>query len=412
MNRHFKAAKVSDHVHWVGAIDWNIRDFHGYTTDRGTTYNAYLILADKVTLIDTVKAPFRDELMGRIASVIDPKKIDYIISDHSEMDHTGSLPDVIDFIQPEKVFASTMGVKALHSHFHRDLDIEPVKTGDTLSLGNMNLHFIETRMIHWPDSMFSYLDADNLLFSQDGFGMHLASGDRFADEICEGKLKFESAKYYANILMPFSQIIASALKNLLDAKLNIDIIAPDHGPIWRKHPEIIIDLYSHWSVKHPTNRAVVMYDTMWHSTEYLAKAICEGLVDGGAVPALMSLEVNNRSDVATEILESSALVVGTSTLNNNMLPRVADVLTYLKGLKPSGLIGAVFGSYGWSGEATGQVEEILKSMKVEIVSDTVKANYVPTDENLDAAFALGRKVADKLLENPECDCAVRRFSVD
>lgn len=394
----YKAIKVSEHVYWVGAIDWTIRDFHGYTTKRGSTYNAYLIMADKITLIDTVKAPFKDELLSRIASVIDPDRIDYIISNHSEMDHSGCLAEIIREVNPEKVYASTMGAKTLKEHFAIDREIISLKDGSELSLGNMTLQIMETRMLHWPDSMFSYLAEDKLLFSQDAFGMHLASMERFSDEVDEAVLDYEAATYYANILLPYSQLILNLLDKVGKSGLDIQIIAPDHGPVWRRDLGKILGLYKQWAEQKPTNKAVVLFHTMWHSTELMARAIEEGLIAGGAHVKVMSMGSFHRSDVAYEILEAGALIAGSSTLNNNMLPAMADVLTYLKGLKPKNLIGAAFGSYGWSGEAALQIQDILQGMKVGLAGEPVKAKYVPGDEALETCYALGRTVAEKLQE--------------
>lgn len=394
----FKAVKVTDDVYWVGAIDWAIRDFHGYSTERGTTYNAYLILADKITLIDTVKAPFKDEMFSRIASVIDPKEIDIIVSNHSEMDHTGALPEAIEVIQPDKVFASKMGVKALAAHFHMDREIIAVKDGETISLGNKNLSCFETRMVHWPDSMVTYLAEDEILFSQDGFGMHLASDERFADEISNEILEQEALKYYANILMPLSSLISATLKKIAGLGVPIKIIASDHGPIWRKNPEKILESYSRWAEQKPTNRAVIVYDTMWKSTETMAQAVNEGLVAEGIHVSLMPLKSFHRSDIVPEVLLSGALLVGSPTLNNGIFPSVVGFLSYLKGLKPRNLIGAAFGSYGWSGEAVGQMTQALRDMKVEVVNDGVKLQYVPDEEALSKCFSLGRDVAKKLKE--------------
>ncbi|MFC1888500.1 FprA family A-type flavoprotein [Thermodesulfobacteriota bacterium] len=397
MSGPFKAVKVTDSVYWVGAIDWAIRDFHGYSTSRGTTYNAFLILADKITLIDTVKAPFKDEMLSRIASVVDPGKIDIIISNHSEMDHSGCLFDVIEAVKPEKVFASLMGVKALSAHFHRDDEVEALKDGDTLSLGNMTLSFLETRMLHWPDSMFTYLAEERLLFSQDGFGMHLATTERFADEIDEEVLLWEGAKYFANILLPFSPFVLKLLDRVEGLDLVIDIVAPDHGPIWRKDIDRVLALYSGWASRRPTAKAVVTYDTMWQSTALMARTICEGLTTGGATAKLLPLASSHRSDVATEILDAGALLVGSPTMNNHLFPTVADVLTYLKGLRPRNLVGAAFGSHGWSGEGAKQAEEMLTTMNVEMLG-TIQTQYVPDDETLGRCFSLGELVAKRLLE--------------
>jgi len=392
----FKAYPISKHVYWVGAIDWGLREFHGYSTSRGSTYNAYLIIDDKVTLIDTVKKSFEHELMARISSVIDPGKIDYIISNHSEMDHSGSLPSVIRKTRPEKVFASKMGVKALGAHFGSMDVVEAVENGASLSLGSKKLHFLETRMLHWPDSMVSYLEGERLLFSQDAFGMHLATPRLFVDDNSWDVVRFESAKYYANILLPYSQIIPKALEKLQATGWDIGIIASDHGPFWRDDISTIIDLYTQWSIQEPTNKAVIVYDTMWRSTELMAHAIADGITDGGAVPVVLPLSSVSRSDVATEILEAGALLVGSPTINNNIFPSLADTLTYLRGLKPKNLIGAAFGSYGWSGEAQNQLEDYLREMNIEIVSDPLKVNYVPTSENLTECRNLGLSIAEKL----------------
>lgn len=394
MTQPLRAVRVSEHVYWVGAIDWNIRDFHGYLTDQGTTYNAYLVVADKITLIDTVKAPFKDELLARVASVVDPTSIDYIISNHSELDHSGCLPEVIEAVRPEKVFASTMGVKHLDAHFRLGSRVTAVADGQELSLGNMKLSFVETRMLHWPDSMLSYLPEEEVLFSNDAFGMHLASGRRFDDEV--SGWEHQAAKYYANILMPLSPLVARALEKVTLLGIKIGTIAPDHGPIWRKDPGRIIQLYSQWASRKLTRKAVVAYDTMWQSTATMARAIGEGLFAGGADPRVMCLKSSHRSDVVTELLDAGALVVGSSTLNNNMLPEMADLLTYVKGLKPKGLIGGAFGSYGWSGESVGQVRESLAAMGVETPEPDVKARFVPDDQALEQCFNLGFALAKRL----------------
>jgi flavorubredoxin len=389
----YKAVKITDRVWWVGAIDWNIRDFHGYTTRRGSTYNAYLVMADKITLMDTVKAPFREEMLSRIASVVDPKKIRYIISNHSEMDHTGCLPEIIDMIRPEKVFASPMGVKTLQELFHRPAEIVPLKDGSRLSLGNATLDFLETRMLHWPDSMFSYLQEDRLLFSQDGFGMHLATSERFDDEIDPAVLEFEAATYYANILLPYSPLVLKLLERVAASGLAIDVIAPDHGPVWRKDLKGILARYGRWAAQKPEAKAVVVYATMWKSTEKMARAMAEGLAEGGLRVKLMNMDEVHRSDVAYETLEAGALCAGSSTLNNNLLPQMADVLTYLKGLRPANLLGCAFGSYGWSGESAKQVQEYLEDTKVNIVGEAIRVKHVPDRDTLARCFEQGRQVA-------------------
>ena len=397
--QNFRAVKVTDRVYWVGVIDWALRNFHGYTTHEGSTYNAYLILADKVTLVDTCKYPFREELMARIASVIDPSRIDYIVSNHSEMDHSGSLGWVMERVKPQKVFASIMGAKALKEHFHWDVDVVPVKTGDTLDLGNMKLFFIETRMLHWPDSMFSYLEDEGVLFSQDAFAMHLASSCLFADELDRGLVERETATYYANILMPYSPLVLKLLDQVRKMGLKPKVVATDHGPIWRREEDItwIFQQYEKWALQKPTKKAVIAYDTMWGSTDLMARTMADGLAAGGAQVKLTPISGSKRSDVATEVLEAGALLVGSPTLNNNIFPSVADVLTYLKGLRPQNLMGAAFGSYGWSGESVKQVREILEAMKVDVVGE-VKSKYVPAKEVLQECYNLGLQIAQRLEE--------------
>jgi len=355
----FEAIKVDDYVFWVGAVDWDIRDFHGYATPRGTTYNAYLILADKVTLIDTVKAPFMPEMLSRVASVVELSAVDYIISNHAEMDHSGGLVEAIRLMNPEKVFASTRGVKALAEHFNLDQPITAVTDGESLSLGDMTLTFLETPMVHWPESMVTLLDKGGVLFSQDAFGMHLASTERFDDELDSALLEYEAARYYANIILPLSATVVKQLQE-------------------------------------PTNKAVIVYDTMWQSTALMARAIGEGVAEGGVSVKLMPLSGSHRSDVVTELLDAGALLVGSPTLNGNMLPRVADLLTYLKGLKPKNLIGTSFGSYGWAGKAVGQVQQQLQQIGVELVTEGIEAKYVPDAEALSRCRDLGLEVARRL----------------
>jgi flavorubredoxin len=397
MKNIYSAVKVSEHVYWVGAIDWTIRDFHGYTTPHGSTYNAYLVMADEITLIDTVKKPFMDEMLSRIKSVVDPSKIKYIISNHSEMDHSGCLPEVMDLIKPKKVFASAIGTKTLKELFHDQREIIPVKDGEILSLGNMELTFMETRMIHWPDSMFTYLAKDQFLFSQDAFGMHLATLERFADELPAAILEYEAATYYANIVLPYSPIVLKALDKVAASGLKIKIIAPDHGPIWRKDLGRIIELYKQWASQKPTAKAVVVYATMWHSTEKMARAISEALAQAGIKVKLLSMNETHRSEVVYEVLSAGALIVGSPTLNNNILPQMADVMTYLKGLKPANLIGAAFGSYGWSGESVKDLEGLLKEMKVEIVAEAVSVKNVPDSGILEKCSELGKTIAAELI---------------
>ena len=390
------AVKISNNVYWVGAVDWNIRDFHGYQTKRGSTYNAYLVLAEQATLIDTVKAPFKNEMLSRINSVIDPREIEIIVSNHAEMDHTGCLPDIIREVKPKAVYASAMGAKVLKELYDLPQEVLPVKDEDSLSLGNLNLTFLETRMLHWPDSMFTYLEDDQLLFSQDAFGMHYASSERFDGNLSPSILEYEASTYYANILLPYSALVSKLIQRVVSSGLSIKVIAPDHGPIWRKNPQWIIEKYKTWSDQKPTSKAVIVYGSMWRSTELMARAIAEGLACHGIDVKFMCMDNCHRSDVMYELLDAAAVVIGSSTLNNNMLPQIADVTTYMKGLKPRNLLGFAFGSYGWSGEAAVQIDAIMKEMGVELTGEALRAKNVPTEAILKECYERGEVLAEKI----------------
>jgi flavorubredoxin len=397
-NSGFSAVKVSEHVWWVGAVDWALRDFHGYSTERGSTYNAYLVMGERPILIDTVKAPYRDEMLARIASVVDPNEIECIVSHHSEMDHSGSLPQVIDLIKPQKVYASQMGVKDLTGQLRGLGEITEVKDGETLRLGGLDFTFLETRMLHWPDSMISYLREDELVFSQDGFGMHLATPKLFADENDPAVLLCEGKRYYANILLPYSPLVLKLLDRIRSLGISIKTIAPDHGPVWRKDLDVLLGRYAKWATQKPENRAVVIYDTMWQSTAVMARSIADGLREGGSDVSLIPMQCMTRADVATDLLCAGAVAVGSPTINNGMFPTLADSLTYVRGLKPKNLIGVAFGSYGWSGEATAQIEEYFRQMKVDIVAPALKFKFVPDAAALIQCREFGRSLAAKLRE--------------
>jgi len=388
-----QATEIAKNMYWVGVVDWGIRDFHGYSTPDGSTYNAYLLVDEKTVLFDTAKKGFSGELLDHIRQIVEPEKIDYIVVNHVEMDHTGCLPEIIDIVKPEKIICSANGKKALLAHFHRDdWPYEVVGTGQTLNTGTKTIKFIETRMLHWPDSMFSYIEEDRLLISQDAFGQHWATSERFDDEVDSSELMYQSGRYYANILLPYSTLIQKLLSDVKQLGLEVDIIAPDHGLIWRSEPAKIIESYDQWSRQVSRNKALVVYDTMWRSTEMMAKSVADGLQREGVSVKLMDLEGSHRSDIMTELLDAKAVVFGSSTLNNGMLPRMADLLAYMKGLRPSGKIGAAFGSYGWGGEAVKLINGILEEMKFEIADPGVRVNYVPTLDDLEKCVELGSKI--------------------
>lgn len=394
-----QSTEIKNNIHWVGAVDWGVRDFHGYSTPEGSTYNAYLVRDEKTVLFDTVKKPFAGELVRRISEVIDPQAIDYIVVNHVELDHTGALPEIVELVRPEKIICSSQGKKALLAHFHReDWPYEVVKTGDEIGIGSRTIRFIETRMLHWPDSMFSYIPEDRLLISQDGFGQHWATSERFDDEVDASELMYQARKYYANILLPYSPMVQRLLADVKGQGLEIDMIAPDHGLIWRSGVAGIISAWDEWSRQVTTDKALVVYDTMWQSTHAMAKAVAEGLQAEGIGVKVMSLDACHRSDVITELLDAKAVVLGSSTLNNNMLPRMADLLCYMKGLRPASKVAAAFGSYGWGGEAVKLINAAFEEMKFDVIDPGVKANYVPTEEDLARCAELGRSVARRTQE--------------
>jgi flavorubredoxin len=390
------AVELVPGVYWVGAIDWTMRDFHGYSTEAGSTYNAFLIVDDQVTLVDTVKKGFVPEMMTRISDIIEPEKISYIISNHVEMDHSGSLAEVVDRVKPEKLFCSPQGKAGLSRHFKADWPFVEVKTGSELSLGRYNLAFLETPMLHWPDSMMTYLKEEQVLFSSDAFGAHLASSARFDDQL-PANYGYELKKYYANILMPMGTLVTKLLKQVDEMGLQFNIIAPDHGLIYRKDPGMVLEAYRRWAAGETEAKALVIYDTMWHSTEMLAEALVQGLMDAGVEAQLHHLRRTHYSDIVAELLEAGLFLLGSPTLNNGIFPSVGQFLTYLKGLKPKNKAAAAFGSYGWSGQAVGLLTEELKAMGLTIAHEGFKVKYIPDPEELTEARSLGAKLAREQL---------------
>ncbi len=394
----FKPFEIADKIYSVGCRDWDIRDFHGYSTYEGTTYNSFLILGEKNVLIDTVKEKFADEFISNISRIIDPKKIDVVISNHTEMDHTGSLTKVMQLIGKDKpVYCSKMGAKNIKSHFKQDFNFQVVGSGDELKLGDRTLSFLETRMLHWPDSMFTYLVEDGILFSSDAFGQHYA-GDKFFDDEIGDEIIPHARKYYANILLHFSSRVQALLHDVTKMNLKINMICPDHGILWRDNPSKIIEAYDQWSKQEPTNKAVIIFDSMWESTTKMAKAVTSGIESENVNVRLMNTRKWHRSDILTEIIDAGAIAVGSPTLNNGIFPVIADVMTYMKGLKPQNKIAAAFGSYGWSGEAVKILNKEFTEMKFDIIDDGVRVQYVPDEDDLEKCFDLGVKLAKTLKE--------------
>jgi flavorubredoxin len=385
-----KKIQIKPDIYWVGGIDWNLRNFHGYSTKRGTSYNAYLIIDKKITLVDTVKHYLFDEMLARIKEIVDPIKIDYIVSNHVEMDHSGSILKILEHYPNATVITSTRGEKGLRLHYKKELNFKVVKSGDTLNIGKRTLHFVHIPMVHWPDSMVTYIPSDKLLLPNDAFGQHIATIERFDDEIEWGILKEEATKYYANIVMPYGDQV----KNALDAisSLDIDMIAPSHGIVWRSLIPDILKEYTKWANYETENKALIVYDSMWGSTEKIAFAIAEGIEETGIPIIIRNLKSTDISDIITDVISSKYILLGSPTINNTMLPSMGRFLTYLKGLRPRNRIGFVFGSYGWGGQAVGEIEKILKELHWELPEESININYIPNEDDLNNAKKIGKNL--------------------
>lgn len=378
-----QAVKIKDNVYWVGAIDWDLRNFHGYLTQRGSTYNAYLIIDEKITLVDTVKAYKTDEMFERISSVIDPSKIDTLICNHVEMDHSGALPVVKDRLPDATVYTCANGKKGLAEHYDiSSWDISEVKAGDSLSIGKNTLEFFPIPMVHWPDSMATYMPEAKILLPNDAFGQHIASNERFDDELSWGVIAEEAKKYYANIVLPYGNQVGRALATL--GALDIEIICPSHGVLIRSHIADMVKFYSQWSSNDVCNKALVVYDTMWESTKKMASAITDVFNNSGIPATPMNLQTTHISDIMTEIIDAKYICIGSPTLNNGMLPTVASFLCYLKGLAPKGRKGLAFGSYGWGGQSAGEIEKVMQECGFEMMLEKQRIKYVPTSADIDA----------------------------
>jgi anaerobic nitric oxide reductase flavorubredoxin len=392
-----RAVPVSEHVTWVGAVDWNLRDFHGFDTPRGSTYNAYLVQgADKVALIDTVKTPFVPELLSRIAEVIDPARIDVIVVNHIEPDHNSGLRDVMAACPNARVVASGSGVRGI-AEYHDGLVVEAVGATDVIDLGGATLSFLPAPMVHWPDSMFTYCAEDAVLMCNDAFGQHLASAERFADEVGANLALEELRTYYSYILLPFGAQIAKTLEKVAAAGWASTTIAPSHGVIWRgENVGRAIAAYEEWGSAALRDKVVVAYSTMWGSTDRLALTIADALVAQGLDVHVYDLAVSSPADLMSELLDAKGLLVGSPTLHHGMLFRVAGFLQSLGGLLPAGRLGAAFGSYGWSSGATKQIGDRLTEIGVEVVQDPYTQKFRPNEAELAAAGEWAVAFAEKV----------------
>jgi len=393
--------KLTESVTWVGKIDWELKRFHGeeYSTDRGSSYNAYLVRDEKTVLIDTVWLPYDDEFVANLKKAIDLNEIDYIIANHSEVDHSGALPELMREIPDTPIYCTANGAKMLKAHYHQDWNFVEVKTGDTLSLGSKDIVFVEAPMLHWPDSMFSYLTGDNILFSNDAFGQHFASEMMYNNKVDQAELYQEALKYYANILTPFNPLVIKKIHEVLSFNLPVDMIAPSHGVIWKDDPTQIVHQYLNWAENYQENQITIVYDTMWDATKLMAEAIAQGIkaVDSDVVIKLMNTSKVDKNDVITEVFKSKAVLVGSSTINNGILSSMAAMIEIIKGLKFKNKKYAAFGSYGWSGEGVAIIEEELNKAKLIKTLDGIKEKWQPDTDAKERCVEFGKSFVEAIM---------------
>lgn len=388
--------KITETVNWVGKIDWELNRFHGeeYSTHKGSSYNSYLIRDEKTVLIDTVWEPFSKEFVTKLKQEIDLNKIDYIVMNHSEIDHSGALVDLMKEIPNTPIYCTKSGVKIIKGHYHQDWNFVEVKTGDTLNIGKNQLTFIEAKMLHWPDTMFTYMSGENILFSNDGFGQHYASEQMYNDRVDTDELYEEAIKYYANILAPFNKFVINKINEILKLNLPINMICPSHGIIWRDNPLQIVNKYMEWANSYKENQITIIYDTMWNATRRMAEAIAAGIsaVDKDVVVKLYNSSKRDKNDILTEVFRSKSILVGSSTINKGILSSSAAILEMIKGLGFTGKKAAAFGSFGWSGESVKLINEELKEAGFELVNDGIKEIWNPDEDALERCREFGKTI--------------------
>jgi anaerobic nitric oxide reductase flavorubredoxin len=392
------AIKILPDIYSVGAVDWNMRNFHGhtYTTARGSTYNSYLIIDDKITLVDTVLGPFAQELIDNIKEITPLEKIDYIIANHVETDHSGALPHLLPLCPKAKILGTLKCQEGLYRHYYQNWNFQTVKTGDQLNLGKRTLTFIEAPMIHWPDSMFTYCPQDALLMPNDAFGQHFATSERFDDQVDQCALMDEAAKYYANILWPLGAVILKKIEEVSKLKIPIKMIAPSHGVIWRRNPEKIINSYISWAKGETKSKVVIVYETMWGATEKMARKIALGIAAAGLEVKLYDVAQSDRTEIIAQMLSAKGFLFGSSTHDNDMLPSIAAFLEIVKGLRAKSRMVSFFGSYGWAGGAVKEMQEVLKDSGVGLSIPGISFKYVPDQAELESCYEFGSKFAQAL----------------
>lgn len=388
--------KIKQNVYWIGKVDWELRKFHGdeYSTHRGTTYNSYLIMEEETAVIDTVWFPFACEYVDNLSGEIDLKKIDYVIANHAEVDHSGALPELLARIPETPIYCTQNGVKSLKGHYHKDWNFKPVKTGDRLSLGKKELVFIEAPLLHWPDSMFCYLTGDNILFSNDAFGQHYASEKLFNDLVDQGELFEECIKYYANILTPYSHLVDRKIKDFLSLNLPLDVVCTSHGVVWRNNPAQIVEKYVQWANKYSENQITIVYDTMWNGTRVMAENIAKGIhkADPAVNVKLFNSAKSDKNDIITEVFRSKGVLIGSPTINRGILTSIAGLLEEIRGLGFKGKKAAVFGCYGWSGDSIQILKDSLVKSGFEVADNGLKVLWNPDEEGARACVEYGEKL--------------------
>ena len=390
------AKKITANTSWVGKTDWELKKFHGneYSTHRGTTYNSYLVRDKKTALIDTVWKPFAKEFVEGLKKEIALEDIDFVIANHGEIDHSGALDELLKEIPDVPVYCTEKGIDSLKGQYHKNWNFHPVKTGDKINLGSKELMFIEAKMLHWPDSMFCYLTGDNILFSNDAFGQHMATEELFNDLADQCRLYQEAIKYYANILNPFSSLVARKIDELLSLNLPVDIICPSHGVIWRDNPLQIVNKYKEWSSAYKENQVSLVYDSMWNGTKKLAEATAEGIKE--SLPQtkvkLFKASKADKNDIITEIFKSKALLLGSPTVNRGILTSIAALLEEIKGLGFKDKKAASFGCYGWSGESPAIMLNKLSEAGFEPAGEAFKVKWNPDQNQRQSAIEWAKKL--------------------
>ena len=386
--------KITDVVTWVGKKDWELRHFHGeeYSTHKGSTYNAYLVRDEKTALIETVWAPFAAEFIQQLQVEVDLSSIDYVIANHAESDHSGGLPELLRLIPNVPVYCTANGVKSLKGHYHQDWNFQVVKTGQRLSLGKRELIFIEAPMLHWPDTMFCYLTGEDILFSNDAFGHHLATEGMYNDLADPCALHEECIKYYANILTPFSALVKRKIEEFAGLGLPLKMICPSHGTIWRDNPMQIVSKYLEWADNYQEHQLTIAYDTMWNGTRRMAEAIAEGLgqADPTLTVKLFNVAKGDINDIVTEVFRSKAVLVGSPTINRGYLSSLGGLLEMMRGLGFKNKKAAAFGAYGWSGESVKMLTAQLKECGFDVQNDGIRAMWNPDGDALEQCRAFGR----------------------